>query len=145
MSIVTVFSVHGGAVDGRFGGSAGVAYMLAPHEVVQASVQRSTRREKREAHLREVLARQVLTGMALRVGGEQEREVLKTCAQHRSMPSWGIAYCGGGVICFNGRNFKPILNNHFNLQSRQPHGSWEDLPIRFCICITIADRVDICG
>ena len=65
---------------GSAGGSAGVAYMLAPHEVVQASVQRSTRREKREAHLREVLARQVLTGMALRVGGEQEREVFM-CAR----------------------------------------------------------------
>ena len=45
---------------GSAGGSAGVAYMLAPHEVVQAFVQRSTRRQKREARLREVLARQVL-------------------------------------------------------------------------------------
>ena len=41
----------------------------------QACVQRSTRRQKREARHREVLARQVLTGMALRVGGEPEREV----------------------------------------------------------------------
>ena len=65
---------------GSAGGSVSVAYMLAPHEVVQASVQRSTRREKREAHLPEVLARQVLTGMALRVGGEQEREVFM-CAR----------------------------------------------------------------
>jgi hypothetical protein len=64
-----------GAVDGRINGSAGVAYILAPHEVVQACVQRSTRRQKREARHREVLARQVLTGMALRVGGEPEREV----------------------------------------------------------------------
>ncbi len=38
-------------------------------------VQRSTRRQKREAHHREVLARQALTGLALRVGGEPEREV----------------------------------------------------------------------
>ena len=64
-----------GAVDGRFSGSAGVAYMLASHEVVQASVQRSTRRQKRQARLWVVLAGQVLTGMALRVGGEPEREV----------------------------------------------------------------------
>ena len=62
-----------GAVDGWFSGSASVAYMRAPHEVVQASVQRSTRRQKRQARLREVLAGQVLTGMALRVGGQPER------------------------------------------------------------------------
>jgi hypothetical protein len=47
-----------GAVDGRFS-SASVAYMRAPHEVVQASVQRSTRRQNRQARLREVLAGQV--------------------------------------------------------------------------------------
>jgi hypothetical protein len=78
VSIVTVFSVYGaiGAVDRRINGSAGVPDMLAPHEVVQASVQRCTRRQKRQARLREVLAGQVLTGMALRVGGEPEREVV---------------------------------------------------------------------
>jgi hypothetical protein len=65
-----------GAVDGRFSGSASVAYMLEPHEVVQASLQRLTRRQKRQARLREVLAGQVLTGIALRVGGEPEREVV---------------------------------------------------------------------
>jgi hypothetical protein len=65
-----------GAVDGRINGSAGVPDMLALHEVVQACVQRLTRRQKREARHREVLARQVLTGMALRVGGELEREVV---------------------------------------------------------------------
>jgi hypothetical protein len=83
VSIVTVFSVYGaiGAVDRRINGSAGVPDMLAPHEVVQACVQRSTRRQKREARHREVLARQALTGLALRVGGEPEREVFMSAGE----------------------------------------------------------------
>ena len=63
----------------------GVPYILAPYEVVQAFVQRSTRGQKREAKIlarhREVLARQALTGMALRVGGEPEREVFMCAAR----------------------------------------------------------------